>query len=217
MANRRGKSGSSERVYFWGLQNHCGHWLQPWNERTLLGRKAITNLDSLLKSRDITLPTKVHIVKTMHMVFPVVIYRCESWTIRKAECWRIDSFELWCWERLLRVPWTARSNQSILREINPEHIGRTDAEGEAPLLWPPDVKSQLIGKDPDAGKDWRQEEKGMTEAWDGWMASPVGIINGHEFEQAQEDTEGLGSLACCTWWGHQKSDMTELLNKKSLS
>ena len=85
----------------------------------LLGRKALTNLDSILKSRDITLPTKVHLVKTM--IFPVVIYRCKCWTIKKAECWRIDASELWCWRRLLRVSWTAkRSNQSILKEISPE-------------------------------------------------------------------------------------------------
>ena len=86
----------------------------------LLGRKAMTNLDSILKSRDITLPTKVHLVKAM--VFPVVTYRCETWTIKKVECWRIDAFELWCWKRLLRVPWTAkRSNQSILKEISPKY------------------------------------------------------------------------------------------------
>ena len=88
--------------------------------RLLLGRKAMTNLESILKSRDITLPTKVHLVKAM--VFPVVMNGCESWTIKKAECWRIDAFELWCWRRLLRVPWTARkSNQSILKEIGPEY------------------------------------------------------------------------------------------------
>ena len=86
----------------------------------LLGKKAMTNLDSILKSRDITLPTKVYLVKAM--VFPVVMYGCESWTIKKAECRRIDAFELWCWRRLLRVPWTARrSNQSILKEMNPEY------------------------------------------------------------------------------------------------
>ena len=84
----------------------------------LLGRKAMTNLDSILKSRDITLPTKVHLVKAM--VFPVVMYGCEGWTIKKAEHQRIDAFELWCWRRLLRVPWTARSNQSILKEISPD-------------------------------------------------------------------------------------------------
>ena len=88
--------------------------------RLLLGRKVMNNLDSILKSRDITLLTKVHIVKAM--VFPVVMYRCETWTIKKAECQRIDAFKLWCWRRLLRVPWTARrSNQSVLKEISPEY------------------------------------------------------------------------------------------------
>ena len=102
----------------------------------LLGRKAVTNLDSILKSRDITLPTKVCLVKAMG--FPVVMYGCESWIIKKAESRRIDAFELWCCRKLLRVHWTARrSNQSILKEINPEY----DAEVEAPVLWPPDVKS----------------------------------------------------------------------------
>ena len=99
------------------------------------------------------------------MVFPVVMYGCESWTMKKTEHRRIDAFELWCWRRLLRVPWTARrSNLSILKEISPEYpFGRTNAEAEIPVLWPPDGKNWLIGKDPDAGKDWRQEEKGMTE------------------------------------------------------
>ena len=107
----------------------------------LFGRKSMTNLDSILKSRDITLPTKVHLVKAI--VFPVVIYGCESWTIKKAERRRIDAFELWCWRRLLRVPWTARrSNQSILGEISPEY----SLEGlmliaETPTLWPPDAKN----------------------------------------------------------------------------
>ena len=93
----------------------CSHEIK---RRLLLGRKVMTNLDSIFKSRDITLPTKVHLVKAM--VFPVVMYGCESWTIKNAECQRIDDFELWCWRRLLRVPWTARrSNQSILKEISP--------------------------------------------------------------------------------------------------
>ena len=100
----------------------------------------MTNLDSLLKSRDITLPTKVHLVKAM--VFPVVMYGCESWTVKKAERRRIDAFELWCFRRLLRVPWTARrSNQFILKTSPGCFIGRTDAEAEAPILWPPHVKS----------------------------------------------------------------------------
>ena len=127
----------------------------------LLGRKLVTNLDSILKSRDIILLTKVCLVKAM--VFPVVMYGCEWWAIKKTEHRRIDSFELWCWRRLLRVPGTARrSNQS---KVNQSwiFIGRTDAEAETPILWPPDVKNLPIRKDPDAGKDWKQEEKGTTE------------------------------------------------------
>ena len=107
------------------------------------------------------------------MVFPVVVYGCESWTVKKAECQRIDAFELWCWRRLLRVSWTARrSNQSILKEISPgcSLEGMMDAKAETPVLWPPHVKSWLIGKDPDAGRDWGQEEKGTTEDE---MASPT--------------------------------------------
>ena len=119
---------------FWGSKitadGDCSHEIK---RHLLLGRKAMVNLDSILKTRDITLPTKVHLVKAM--VFPVVTYGCESWTVKKAECRRIDAFELWYWRRLLRVPWTSRrSNLSI-------------------LSWPPDVKSLLIGKAPDAGKD----------------------------------------------------------------
>ena len=108
----------------------------------LLGRKVMTNLDSIFKSRAITLPTKVRLVKAM--VFPVVMYGCESWTVKKAEHQKIDAFELWCWRRLLRVPWTARrSNQSILREINQswDFFGRNDAKAETPILWPPHTKS----------------------------------------------------------------------------
>ena len=110
-------------------------------KQLFLGRKAMTNLSSILKSRDITLPTVAHVVKTM--VFPVVMYGCGSWSIKKAECWRIDAFELWCWRRLLRVPWTARrSKQSILKEISPEYsLEGPDAEAESPILWPPDVKN----------------------------------------------------------------------------
>ena len=107
----------------------------------LLGGEVMTNLDSIFKSRDITLSRKVRLVKAM--VFPVVMYGCESWTVKKVERRRIDAFELWCWRRLLRVPWTARrSNQSILKEISPwDFFGRNDAKAEAPVLWPPHVKS----------------------------------------------------------------------------
>ena len=137
----------------------------------------MTNLDSILKSRDITLPTKVCLVKAV--VFPVVMYGCESWTVKKAECWRIDAFELWCWRRLLRVRWPARrSNQSILKEINPEY----SLEGLMlkPILWLCDSKSQLNGKDSDAGKDWGWEEKGATE---NEMVEWHHRRNRHEFEQ----------------------------------
>ena len=100
----------------------------------------MTNLDSILKSRDITLSTKVHLVKAMF--FTVVMYGCESWTIKKAERQQIDAFELWCWRKLFRVPWTARrSNQPILKDQSWVFIGRTDVEAETPILWPPDVKS----------------------------------------------------------------------------
>ena len=116
----------------------------------LLGRNTMTNLDSILKSRGITWLTRAHIVKAMG--FLVVMYGCESWTIKKAEGQRIDAFELWCWRRLLRVPWTVRrSNQSILKEIKPEY----SLEGLMLMLklWPPYMNSRFIGKDPDAGKD----------------------------------------------------------------
>ena len=123
----------------------------------------MTNLDSILKSRDMTLQTKVCTVKAM--IFPVFMYRCESWTIKKAEHWRIDAFELWCWRRLLRAPWTAkRSNQSILKKINPDYplqglMLKVKLQYFGLLLW----RDNLLGKDPDAGQDWRQEEKGTTE------------------------------------------------------
>ena len=122
----------------------CSHEIK---RRLLLGRKAMTNLDSILKSRDITLPTKFHLVKAM--VFPVVMYGCESWTIKKAERRRIDAFELWCWRRFLRVPWTAgRPNQSILKKISPEY----SLEGLM-LKLKLQYFGYIIGKDSDAGKD----------------------------------------------------------------
>ena len=127
---------------FWGgskitADGDCSHEIK---ERLLRGRKVMTNLDSILKSRDITLPTMVHLVKAL--VFPVVMYGCEIWAIKKAENRRIDAFELWCWRRLLRVPWTARrSNQSILKEISPECSLERHAKAEAPILWPPEAKN----------------------------------------------------------------------------
>ena len=149
-------------------------------------------------SRDITLPTKVCLVKAM--IFPVVMYGCESWTIKKAEYRRIDAFELWCWRRLLRVPWTARrSKQSILKEISPG----CSLEGlmmklKVIYFWPPDAKSRLTGKDSDAGKDWGHEEKGTThDKMVGWHHQ----LNEHEFEQAPGVGDRQGSLVCCSLWG----------------
>ena len=167
------------------------------------------NLDSILKSRDVTLSTKVCLVKTM--VFPVVMYRWESWTIRKAEHWKIDTFKPVVLKKTLESPLHCK-------EIKPVHpkgdqswvfFGRTDVESETSILWPPDVKSWLIWKDPDTGKDWRQEEKRMTEdemaGWHHWL-------DGHEFEWTPGVGDGQGGLVCCDPWDHKESDTTEQLN-----
>ena len=144
--------------------------------------------------------------------FLVVMYGCESWTIKKVEYWGIDAFELWCWRRLLSVPWTARRpNQSILKEINPKFIGRIVAEAEASILWPLDVKSWLIGKDPDPGKDWRQEKGATDDEMVGWHH----LLNGHEFEQIPGEGERQGCPMCCTPWGNKELDMTYRLNNNS--
>ena len=161
---------------------------------SLEGKLWPTNLDSILKSRDITLSTNVRLVKAM--VFPVVMYGCESWTIKKAERRRIDAFELWCWRRLL--------NPLDCKEIQPVYpkgdqswvfIGRTDVETETPILWPPDAKSWLTWKNPDAGNDWGQEEKGMTEGemvgWHHQLNEYQGIVKLYPGY-----SEGQGSLAC---------------------
>ena len=156
-------------------------WSHDIKRRLLLGRKVMTNLESILKSRDVTLPTKVHLVKAM--VFPIVMYECERWTIKKAEQQRIDAFELWCWRRLLKSALDCKEIQPVHAKRNQSwiFIGRTDVEAEAPILWSPDAKRRLIGKDSDAGKDWGQEEKGMTEdEMVGWHHR----LDGHEFEQS---------------------------------
>ena len=159
-------------------------WSHEIKRCLLLGRKVMTNLDNILKSRDITLPikstivtllTKVSLVKAI--VFSVVMQGCESWTINKAKCWRTDAFELWCCRRLLRVPWTSRSSSQLILKGNQPwiFIGRTDAE--ALIVWLPDVKGQPTRKYPNASKDWRQEEKGVTEdEMVGWHHQ----LNGHE-------------------------------------
>ena len=193
---------------FWGSKitadGDCSHEIKRC---LLLGRKVVTNLDSIFKSRDITLPTKVRLVKAM--VFPVAMYGCESWTVKKAECQRIDAFELWCW-RLLRVPWTARrSNQSILKEISPgcslerlmlklklQYFGHL-------------MQSWLIGKDSDAGRDWGQEEKGTAQdemaGWHHWR-------DAHEFEWTPGVGDRQGGLECCDSWGRKELDTNERLN-----
>ena len=168
----------------------------------------MTNLDSILKSRDITLPTKVCPVKAV--VFPVVLYGCESWTIKKAECRRIDAFEVWCWRRLLRVPWTIRrSNQSILKEISPVcsleglmlklrlqyfgHLMQRADSFETPWCW----DKLRVGRE------------GDNRGWDGWMGYQ---LNAHEFRRTLGVGDGQGGLACCSSWGRKKSDTTERLN-----
>ena len=165
-----------QTLFFWAPKSlqmvTCGHEIK---RRLLLGRKVMTNLDSILKSRDITLPTKVRLVKDM--VFPVIMYGCESWTVKKAERWRIDAFEVWCWRRLLRVPWTARwSNQSILKEISP----RISLEGMmlklklqyfGQLMWRADSleKTLMLGGIGGRRRRWRQRMRwldGITDSMD---------------------------------------------------
>ena len=209
MANRWGKSGNSVRLFLGGSKitadGDCNYEIKRC---LFLGRKVMTNLDSILKSRDITLSTKVRLVKTM--VFPVVMYGCESWTIQKAERQRMDAFELWCWVRLLRVPCLARrSNQSIPKEISP----RCSLEGLmlkqklqyfGHLMWRADS-----GNASDAGRDCGQEEKGTTEdEMAGWYHG----LDGCESEWTPGDGDGQGGLACCDSWGRKESDMTEWLN-----
>ena len=144
----------------WAPKSEDSDWSHEVKRHLILGRIVTTNLDSILKSRAITLLTKIHMIKAM--VLPVVMYECENWTIKKAEHQRFDAFELWCWRRLSRVPWTERrSNQSILKEISPEYslkrlMLKLKLQHFDHLMW-------LIWKDPNAGKDWRQEEKGMPE------------------------------------------------------
>ena len=169
----------------------------------LLGRKVMTNLDSILKSRDITLPTKVHLVKAM--VFPVVMYGCEeldskvSWVPKNCCFWTV------VFEKALESPLDCREIQPIhpKRDQSWVFIGRIDVETETPILWPPDVKSWLIWKDPDAGKDWGQEEKGMTEdEMAGWHHQ----FDGHGFAWTPGVGDGQGGVACCSSWGRKESD-----------
>ena len=182
----------------------CTHEIK---RRLLLERKVMTNLVSILKSRDITLPTKVCLVKAL--VFPVVMYGCESWTIKKAEHQRIDAFELWCW-RLLRIPWTARrSNQSILKEISPGVHWKDWCWSWNSNTLATSWEKLTHGKDPDVGWDWGQEEKGTTE--DG-VAGLHHRLDGHVFGWTPGVCDGQRGLACCDSWGCKELDTTELLN-----
>ena len=181
----------------------CRHEIK---RHLVLGRKAMTQLDSILKSIDIILPKKVHIIKAM--VFPLVIYGCETWTTEKAEHGKIDAFELWCWRRLLTGPWTARkSNQSVLKEINPEYsleglVLKLKLQYFGHLM---EGASWFTGKDCDAGKDWGQKEKGAAE---NEMIRQHYQLNGLEYEQTLGYSRGQRSLACCSPQGHKKLDAT---------
>ena len=186
----------------------CSHEIK---RHLLLGRKVMTKLDSILKSRDITLPTKVCLVKAM--VSPVVMYGCESWTTKKSEHRRIDAFELWCWRRLLRGPWTRRSNQSILKEIGPEYsleglMLKLKLQYLGHLMRRTDSleKTLMLGK-----IEGRRRRGWERMRWlDG--IQPSNWLNGHEIEQAPGVGDGQAGLVCCSPWGRKKSDTTERLN-----
>ena len=172
----------------------------------------MTNQDSILKSRDITLPTKVHLVKAM--VFPVVMYGCESWTIQKAECQRTDAFELWYWRRLLRVPWTARrSNKSILKEISPEYsleglMLKLKLQYFGHLTWRVDSLEKTLMLGGIGGKRRRGRQRMR------WLDGITDSM--HEFGWTPGVGDGQGGLACCDSWGHKESDTTERLNWNEL-
>ena len=169
----------------------------------------VTNLDSILNSGDITLLTKVCIVKAI--VFPIVMYGCESWTTKKAEPRRTDAFELWCWRRLLRVPWTVRrSNQSILKEINPEYSSKYWC-----WSWSSNTLATWCEELTHRKRPWCWERLKAKEEGDrGWDRNHR-LISGHEFEQTLGDSEGQGSLAYCSPWDRKKSDRTEQLNNNN--
>ena len=207
MPNRWGNSGNSNRLYFLGSKITAdSDYSHEIKRHLLLGRKVMTNLDSIVKSRDITLLTKVCLVKAM--VFPVVMYGYESWTMKKVEHWRTDAFELWCWRRLLRVPWTARrSNQSILKEISPG----CSLEGlmvklklQTLAAW---CKEWTHLKRPWCRERLKAGGEGDNRGWDGWMASAtlrtwVWVCSGSWW--------WTGQLVCP--WGRKESDTTERLN-----
>ena len=195
---------------FWGSKITAdGDFSHEIKRGLLLGRKAMTNLESIFKSRDIIFPTKVCLVKAI--AFPVAPYGRESSTVKKAE----RALKNWCfWTEVLEKTLESSLDCKEIQPVNPSgnqfwiFTGKTDAEAKAPILWLPYAKNWLIWKDPDAGKDWRWEEKGMTEdemvGWHHWL-------NGHEIEQAPEAGDEQGSLVCCSPRCHKKSDTTEQL------
>ena len=209
MVNRWGNSGNSVRLYLGGSKITAdGDFSHEIKRHLLLERKIMTNLDSILKSKDITLPTKVRLVKAM--VFPVVLCGCESWAIRKAECWRTDVFDLWCWKRLLRIPWTEKtSNQSILKEISPEYsleglMLKMKLQYFSHLMWRTDwLEKTLCWERLKAGGE------GDDRGWDGWMVSPtrsiwVWVNSGSWWWTGREAWPGP--------WDRKELDMTEQLN-----
>ena len=170
----------------------------------------MTNLGSVLKSRDITLPTNVHLVKAI--VFPVVMYGCESWTVKKALALKNWCFWTLVLEKTLESPLDCKEIQPVHSEGDQSWVffGRTNAKAETPILWPLYAKSWLLGKDSDAGRDWGQEEKGMTEdEMAGWHHQ----LDEREFEWTAGVGDGQGGLVCWGSWGHKESDMTEWLNE----
>ena len=211
MANRWGNNGNSDRLFGGSkiiAHGDCSHI----KRRLLLERKAMTNLDSILKSRDIALPTKVHLSQSYGFSSSPVW----MWELDHQESWAPKNWGFWTvvLEKALESPLDCKEIQPVHPKGNRSWIiiVRADAWADTPILWPPDAKNWLLGKDPDAGKDWRQKEKVMTEdEVVGWHHR----LHGHKFEQAPGDSEGQGSLACCSPWGCTELDMTEQLNNKN--
>ena len=215
MANRWGNNGNSDRLYFGGLQNHCRCWLQPWNKKTLTPWK---------ESYD---QPRQHIKKQRHYFankgpssqgYGFSSSHVWMWELDYKESWAQKNWCFWTvvLEKTLESPLDCKEIQPVLPKGDQSwvFIGRTDVEAETPIIWPPDAKSWLIWKDPDAGKDWGQEEKGTTEYE---LVRWHHQLDGHEFEQAPRVGDGQGSLVCCSPWGRKESDMTEWLNWTELS